>query len=137
MQTASLTSECSEPEAVNLMRRDGRVSDNGKRGRRAPEPISRPVQRLIKIVQKESPAYVQRWLQDHVAEVLDEELEALAVWMLSGFDPAVDSDHVKILLAQGAFRRAANAIVMQARREFAAEIRRHQRRSIDKSAREE
>ncbi len=137
MQTASPTSECSDAAGGDLgalLKAASKSSNRQRRGRRAPEPVSRPVLRLIKIAKQETPAYVQRYLNEHVAEVLDAELEALAVWVLSGFDPSLETDRIKLLLMQGAPTRAFNAIVMQTRREFADEVRRHKRSNIDKSS---
>jgi hypothetical protein len=113
----------------------------GGRRPRTPEPVSEPVLELIELVQAGTKtglngpcltaSLVQRHVQRLVNNAIDAELEALAVWLLSGWDPNVDTDRIRGLMGASQFRTATNAIIAQMRRETIDEIRRHKRSDLD------
>lgn len=77
-------------------------------------------------------AHVQRFFNSVLNARIDDELEAMAMWVMSEWDPDVESDRVKSLMAQGQFRMATNAVIAQMRRETAKELRSHKRGETDK-----
>lgn len=102
-----------------------------KKRYRANEPITDDVKDLIKVAQTLDATQVQRFVFSLINTAIDEELEALAVWVASEWDPNVETDHVRSVLASGQTRRGVNAVIAQMRRETAAEVRRHKRRGCD------
>lgn len=108
------------------------VSETPARRRRyrTVEPIQEEVRELISAAKRLEPSQVQRFVVDLVNARIDEELEALAKW-LSEWDPAVETEHVRTLIARGQPRMATNAIIAQMRRETVAEVRRHKRLAAD------
>lgn len=102
-----------------------------RRRYRAVEPIQAEVRELISAAKRLEPAQVQRFVVDLINARIDEELEALAVWLASEWDPDVDTDRVKALLSAGQPRMCVNAIIAQMRRETVSEVRRHKRLSAD------
>lgn len=98
---------------------------------RAVEPIDNDVKTLIHAAKKLEPVQAQRLILDFVNQRIDDELEALAKWLSGEWDPNVDTDHVKALIAAGQPRRGLNAIVAQMRRETVEEVRRHKRADAD------
>lgn len=101
-----------------------------RRRYRTVEPIQEEVRELISAAKRLEPSQVQRFVVDLVNARIDEELEALAKW-LSEWDPAVETEHVRTLIARGQPRMATNAIIAQMRRETVAEVRRHKRLAAD------
>jgi hypothetical protein len=98
---------------------------------RSPEPVTGDIEQLIQLSRNAEAGSVQRFFNACLSRRVDEELEEMAVWVLSSWDPDVDSDKIKALMAGGQFRMASNAVIAQMRREIAKELRAHKRADSD------
>ena len=120
-----------EPALLEEMSRLTRRHRTGRRPR-SPEPVTDEIQQLVSLALAGDMAHVQRFFNSVLNQRIDDELEAMALWVLSEWDPDVDTDKVKSLMAQGQFRMAVNATIAQMRRETAKELRGHKRGETDK-----
>lgn len=111
-----------------------RLTRRFRTGRRAKglEPVASDVEQLIALAREADQAHVQRFFNTLVSHRIDDELEAMAAWILGQWDPDVDTDRIRSLMGAGQFRTATNAIIMVMRREVAKEMRSHKRSEADK-----
>ena len=95
-------------------------------------PVATDLEQLIALVRENDHTHVQRFFNALVSQRIDDELEAMAAWVLGEWDPDVDTDRVRALMGAGQYRTATNAVIMVMRREVANELRTHKRSEADK-----
>lgn len=89
------------------------------------------VEQLVALVLAGDLTHVQRFFNAAMNRRIDDELEAMATWVMGEWDPDVDTDRVKSLMSQGQFRMATNGVIAQMRKEVAKELRDHKRGETD------
>jgi len=93
--------------------------------------VTTDVEQLVALVLAGDLTHVQRFFNAAMNRRIDDELDAMVAWVLGGWDPDVDTDHVKALMGRGQFRMATNGVIAQMRREVAKELRGHKRGETD------
>lgn len=127
----TLFAPVTQPALLEELSRLTRKHRTGRRPR-SPEPVTDEIQQLASLVLSGDMAHVQRFFNAALNARIDDELEAMASWVLGEWDPEVDTDKVKTLMGRGQFRMATNAAIAQMRREIAKELRDHKRGETDK-----
>lgn len=95
------------------------------------EAVGEDVLNLIRLAQTRDPHVFAQQLSRKMNQFLDDELEALATWVLSADEFATNIPEVVGLLGRGDHEGAMAALSSRMRRRFAKALRDHQRSEAD------